>query len=143
VTNGIQLDVIWFDQDMIEVMATCSNGYFSGISEIYLGHDGLAKLADALNGFPSSLADTRTFEIGTFNPDHADGGLRLRLSCTDASGHAVAEVKLRGCGCKGLGEAGSVALLIKVEPAAIDSFVDQLKQISASIGVSALLPMAK
>lgn len=140
--NGIQLDVIWLDYDMIEVMVTCSNGYFSGTAEIYLGHDDLTKLADALSGFPSDLADTRTVEIGTFNPDHADGGLRLRLSCTDSSGHAVAEVKLRGCGCRGLGEAGSVALCIKVEPAGIDSFVLQLRQIDATIGVSAFLPMA-
>ena len=114
--NGVNLEVIWFDQDMIEIALRCSNGYFAGTSEIYVSHDGLSELADALRGFPSGVSDIRTVELGTFNPSHADGGLKIHFYCTDSSGHAVAEVKPRGGGCKAFGEIESVALACASNP---------------------------
>lgn len=96
--NGISLEVIWFDEveDLLEVVFSCSNVYFSGQAEIYVSCDGLSKLADDISGFPSHKGDSRNFELGTFNPEHADGGARLRFFCKDSAGHAVVEVKLRG-----------------------------------------------
>jgi hypothetical protein len=142
VGNGINFEVIWFDQDVIEVVASCSNGYFSGRAEIYLSHDDLSHLADSLRGFPSKISDSRKVELGTFNPNHADGGLKMKFYCTDSSGHAVAEIKLRGDGCEALGEPESVALRVPIEPAGVDSFVRQLMTIDCTIGAGACLPMA-
>jgi hypothetical protein len=34
VENGINLEVIWFDQDMVKVVVSCSNGHFSGRAEM-------------------------------------------------------------------------------------------------------------
>ena len=112
VENGIGLEVIWFDEieDLVEVVFSCSNGYFSGHAEIYASCDGPSKLAEVISGFPSHKGDSRDFELGTFNSDHADGGARLHFFCKDSAGHAVVEVKLRGNACKGLGEMESVAL---------------------------------
>jgi hypothetical protein len=87
-----------FDQDAIEVVLSCSNGHFSGRAEIYLGHNDLSELADALRGFPFNVGDTRKMEFGTLNPSHADGGVKMNLYCSDSSGHAVVEIKLRGDG---------------------------------------------
>ena len=140
--EGINLEVIWFDQDVIEVVCACSNGYFSGWAEVYLSHDDLPSLANTLRGFPSSRCDTRQVELGTFNPAHADGGVRLDFHCRDSVGHAVVEVKLRGDGCKGLGEVESVALRLAVEAAAIDAFVLELTSMGSAIGASARLAMA-
>ena len=72
--NGINIKVIWFDRDMIEIVLSCSNGYFSGQCEICLGHDELSILADGLSGFPIQVSDFREFKLGTFDPNHADGG---------------------------------------------------------------------
>jgi hypothetical protein len=115
---GIEVEIIWFDQSVIECQFRCSNGRFSGVAELYLSHDDLTKMVEALKGFPSVPRDVRDLELGTFNPKHADGGLRLRCYCKDSVGHAVMEVKLRGDACKGLGEPESVALLFPVEAAA-------------------------
>ncbi len=140
-TNGVSLEVIWFDEveDLPEVVFSCSNGYFSGQAEIYVSRDHLSKLAEAISGFPSRLGDSRYFELGTFNPEHADGGARLHFCCKDSAGHSVVEVKLRGDACKGLGEMESVALRIPIQAAAVDDFVRQLRNLSKEVGVAAHL----
>jgi hypothetical protein len=137
--NGIRLEVIWFDVDVTEVIVECSNGRFAGAAEIYLAHNEHLDIANLLSGFPSSVSDSRTIEIGTFNPAHADGGLRVELRCADSSGHVFADVRLKGDGCKALGEIESVALRLRVEAAAIDSFVQQLKALKVEIGAGASL----
>lgn len=140
---GINLEVIWFDQDIVEVLFTCSNGYFAGGAEIYLSHDDLPSLVEALRGFPSDGADTRLCEFGTFNPANAAGGVRMNFYCSDSAGHAIVEVKLRGDGCKALGEVESVALRIAVEPAGVDAFLAELAAMPIAFGARASLPMAK
>ncbi len=139
--NGINIKVIYFDQEAIEVVLACSNGYFSGQAEIYLSHDGLSKFADALNGFPSSPNDSREIRLGALDESYADGGVLLNFRCRDSLGHAVVEIKLRGDGSKGFGELESVALRIPIEPAAIDVFTDQLRQMDPTNGVIAFLSM--
>ena len=79
--TGINLKVIWFDEveDLLEVVFSCSNGYFSGQAEIYTSRDDLWQLASTLRGFPSRSDDSRSFELGTFDPAHADGGARMNF----------------------------------------------------------------
>lgn len=142
--NGINLEVIWFDEveDLLEVVFSCSNGYFSGQAEVYVSCNGLSKLANALRGFPTRPDDSRDFELGTFNHNHGDGGARMHFFCEDAAGHAVVEVKLRGGGCKGVGEVQSVALRIPIQAAGVDDFIEQLKVVGKTIGASAFLRQA-
>jgi hypothetical protein len=141
VENGINLEVIWFDEveDLLEVVFRCTNGYFSGRAEIYVSQDVLSKLANTLSGFPSRPDDFRDFELGTFNPKYADGGARMHFYCSDAAGHAVVEVKLRGDACNGMGEVESVALRIPIQAAAVDNFIQQLKALGKTLGASASL----
>ena len=142
--KGIRWEVIWFDfdQGLIEILFACSNGYFSGTCQIYLSRDELSELANALNGFPSSARDSRKVELGTFDPKYADGGIRINLYCSDSRGHSIAEIQLRGDGCKALGEVESVALRIPIEPAGLDSFLAQVVAAGTEIGSKAFLPMA-
>jgi len=65
----------------------------------------------------------------------------MKLTCPNSTGRAVVEIKLRGDACQGLGEPESVALHIPIEPAGIDSFVQQLAAVNSTIGASARLPM--
>jgi hypothetical protein len=143
VKKGIEIEVIWEDQNVVEFQINCSNGYFSGRAEIYASHDVLPKFASTLSGFPSKRTDSRDFELGTFDQNYTDGGVRLHFYCTDSVGHAAVEVRLRGDGCKALGEAESVALRIPIEAAAIDSFVSQVRDLKREIGARAYLQMAK
>lgn len=140
---GIQVQIIWFDQHMVQYQFSCSNGRFSGHADIYLGHDDLANRAEASRGFPARDDDSRDFELGTLDPQHADGGIRMHFYCRDSRGHAAVDVQLRGDACKALGEIESVALRIPIEPAGVDSFVAQVKQMDANeIGALACLDMA-
>ena len=142
VENGIKLQIIWCDQDMIEIELSCSNGRFSGLAQIYLGHGGLSEFAAGLRGFPRSVSDSRSFELGTFTPTHANGGIKMSFGCPDSSGRAIVQVRLRGDGCEALGEPESVALRIPIEPAGIDLFVQQLTAMDNTIGAPAFLQMA-
>lgn len=142
--TGINLEVIWFDEveDLLGVVFSCWNGYFSGQAEIYTSRDVLSQFASALRGFPSRPDDSRNFELGTFNPAYAAGGARMYFLCEDAAGHAVVEVQLRAGACKGMGEMQSVALRIPIQAAGIDEFVKQLRGLGKEIGASAYLPQA-
>ncbi len=142
--NGISWEVIWFDfdQKLIEIVFACSNGHFSGTCEVYLSRDELSELADTLKGFPLSGNDTRSVELGTFDPKYADGGVKMNFYCSDSRGHSIAEIKLRGDGCKALGEVESVALRIPIEPGGLDSFLAQIVAAGTEIGSKAFLPMA-
>ena len=142
--SGINLEVIWFDEveDLLEVVFRCTNGHFSGQAELYVTCDVLSKLAKTLSGFPSRPDDSRNFELGTFNPKHADGGAQMHFYCSDAAGHAVVEVKLRGDRCNGVGEVESVALRIPIQAAAVDNFIQQLKALGKTLGASAFLQQA-
>ena len=66
--NGIEVEVIWLDQNVVEFPFSSSNGRFSGHAEIYVSHDKLSDVAEGLSGFPSHTKDSRDFELGTFNP---------------------------------------------------------------------------
>ena len=141
--RGIEFTVVWADQDVSNIQARCSNGRFCGDANIYLNHNDLSKMSEALSGFPSHADDSRSFELGTFNPNHADGGIRLYFYCRDSVGHAAVDVKLRGDACTALGEVESVALRIPVEAATIDSFLGQVRGMDTTeIGATVRLDMA-
>jgi hypothetical protein len=53
--RGIEFEVVWFDQEVIQCKVTCSNGPFRGTTKIYLAHDDLSKAAETLSGFPSNI----------------------------------------------------------------------------------------
>jgi len=140
--RGIEFEVVWFDQDVIECHVTCSNGPFRGSSKMYLAHDELPKAAQALSGFPSNIKDSRDVQFGASEPNSAGGGILMSFRCVDSVGHAVVLVRLRADGCKGPGEPESVCMYIPVEAGSIDSFVAKAQSIDNTKGAKAYLHMA-
>jgi hypothetical protein len=59
VMRGIEFEVVWFDQHLIEYQVTCSNGPFRAATRMYLAHGDLSKAAETLSGFPSSIKDSQ------------------------------------------------------------------------------------
>ena len=112
--GSIEIEVVYCDQHLVEYQFRCSNGGFSGVASIYLNHNDLSSMADGLSGFPANQTDNREFELGTFDSNHAAGGIRLHFYCLDSAGHSEVAVKLRGKKCKALGEVESVALRIPI-----------------------------
>jgi hypothetical protein len=140
--RGIEFEVVWFDQDVVEYQVTCSNGAFRGATRMYLADDDLSKTAQTLSGFPSDINDTRDVQLGAFERDVVGGGIHMSFRCTDSVGHAVVLVRLRADGCTGPAEPHSVSLYIPVEAGSIDSFVAKARSIDATQGAKAYLHMA-
>jgi hypothetical protein len=86
--RGIEFEVVWFDQDVIEYQVTCSNGAFRGATKMYLAHDDLSNAAEALSGFPSNIKDSRDVQLGALEPKVAGGSVWMSFRCVDSVGHA-------------------------------------------------------
>jgi len=100
------------------------------------------KVASVLRGFPADPSDMRKYELGTFDAAYGGGGARFRFSCTDSSGHALAEVRLRTDHRLGVVASDVATIHIPIEAAGMDSFVEQLERILPETGQSALLEAA-
>ena len=140
--TGINLKLIWMDDDLIEVRVHASNGRFSATADCYCGLDDIAGLAEAARGFPSSSEDRRELEIGTFDSGFAGGGAKLVLRCVDRAGHAVADVALRADSRMSGRLAETASFSFPVEPAGIDDFVTALGSIPLVVGAVVSLRQA-
>jgi len=140
--NGISLRVEWWDDDVVLFLVNVSNGAFRGETSLYLAHSELDESAECLGGFPENASDHRELELGAFSTSHAGGGLMMKFSCLDAVAHAAVDVKLRTQDCSAFGELQSVALRLPIEAAAVDDFVNQLRQFKVADQAVITLPMA-
>ncbi len=140
--RGIEFEVVWFDQDVVEYRVVCSNGSFTGTAEIYLNHDDLQSVANALSGFPSSTTDLREVNLGASLSAMSGTGISISFFCVDSVGHAIAFVKLKTDSGKVLSEPQFVSLYVPVEAGAIDSFVQQARSVRDTKGAKAYLHMA-
>lgn len=140
--SGIEIEIIWFDEDVICLRVRGANSRFAGAADVYIRHGALANVADAFRGFPLSIDDQRELELGTFDPAHGGGGARFRLRCTDAMGHAALEVQLRADPhCDG-GRSETASFVIPIESAAIDDFVNTISAMTVAAGARARLAQA-
>ena len=142
IMRGIEFEVVWLDQDVVEYQVTCSNGPFGGATRMYLAHDDLSNTAQILSGFPSDIKDTRDVQLGAFEPNAAGGGIHMSFRCIDSVGHAVVLVRLRADGCRGPADPESVRLYVPVEAGSIDAFVAKARSIDETQGAKAYLHMA-
>ena len=136
--HGLHVQILWFDADLTELRVHASNNHFAGMADLYINHDELAKLARAFRGFPASTKEQRDIELGNFNPNNGGGGLRLRLRCTDASGHVAVDVMLR-TDPHHTGRSETAEFSVPVEPAAIDAFIAELDAMPLKVGATAYL----
>jgi len=128
VNKGLQLSVKWHDNDLLELGITAWNGAFGGAADVYLPIGGLKETAEKLEGFPRNPSDKREVVFGQFGPEWDGGGVRMRFYCADGAGHAYVESKIESGG-QVAGVTQSVALSLRIEPAALDSFVEDLRRI--------------
>jgi hypothetical protein len=135
--HGLQIAIVWDDPpDLIEVRVRASNGFFAGDVRAYAAPDALGALADAIEGFPRASTDLREFSLGGFGPSVAGGAVSLRFTCADRAGHAVVELRMES------GEQAdrpeTVRFSFGVEPASLDRFVRELRQVVPHGGCAVL-----
>src|SRR5262245_47677977 len=128
-TPGIDLSIVFADEHLLELRVWASNGRFAGQADLYTPLDAPADLAAVLRAFPSSTTDRRDFELGT-REDRSR--VQLRFSCSDSLGHVVAEVDLCSSPLGGTGPE-SARFRVQVEPAGIDAFVRELREMARTV----------
>jgi hypothetical protein len=135
----IQLTHWYHDTDVVELKVSAWNGTFAGSTRLYIGQGDLADTAKLLARFPVGLEDRREVTFGAFGPDSAGGAMNLKLSCIDGAGHCHLHLLIEADydGRNLLAE--RVEMHCAFEPAALDQFVDQMRELNSSLTGSAVL----
>jgi hypothetical protein len=128
---GFEFKVIHRDVHLAKVHVSAWNGIFGGAADIYIGLDKLEEVAKKLQGFPSLLSDTREVILGAPGPGWAGGSVSIRFYCLDRSGRVSVEAKIVSS-YDSSGPTQTVTMTLSIEPAAIDSFVDELRRLSGA-----------
>jgi hypothetical protein len=136
---GIEFEIMWFDNNIIELRVGGSNGRFTGSVDLFVGHDSLEMVTGVLRGFPETAEDCREFILGTFDPELAGGGARFHWHCTDAVGRVAVDVTLRTDPRYLSNRSETAEFVVFVEPAAIDEFVDSVAYMPVAVGAIARL----
>ena len=135
---GFRLEVIYADADLFELRVSAWNGAFGGATDLYVEVDGLGQIASKIAGFPKNPADVREFTLGAFGREFAGGAMNMRFYCIDQAGHAYVESRIESDA-----ESAKVwqvaTLVMPVEAAAIDRFVEDLRRLEKEKSGVALL----
>jgi hypothetical protein len=105
----------------------------------------LSAAAAVLEEFPLSPADTRNIAFGAFGRAQAGGALQLGFYCKDLSGHTAIKAKIEE-DTLGFGdysgrrkEPECATIYLDFEPAALDNFLIELRQLERQLKGSASL----
>ena len=135
---SIEFQLIWHDNDVLNLRVSAWNGSFGGVADIYEAIGALETAASNLRGFPKSPSDKREVIFGNFHRNCAAGGIALRFHCVDGAGHAFVEATIDANYETG-GTIQNVVLAMPVEAAAVDEFVRELRQLEVEHSGSATL----
>jgi len=135
---GFQFQLLWYDDQVLQLRITGWNGEFGGAADVYVGVGGLAEAAAKLEGFPIKISDFRHIEFGGFGPQAAGGAISMHFSCKDGAGHALVEATIES-DYAGASTAQSAAFFGSVEPTAIDNFVTEVRAMESNRRGEALL----
>lgn len=135
---ALTIEIIWFDDDMVELRLAASSANFSGKTTCYASLDAPADFAERIEGFPRNASDTRGYEFGQANLS-GYGGAIINLRCKDATGHLLAKISLYSTPTDRRSDPESAVVQLDVTPATIDAFVEELRKMRVHVGHRAIL----
>jgi hypothetical protein len=142
--QGITLKNIWHDDDMYEFQVISSDGVSIFVNEIYVGYGTYDELIEDLDRFKSQIyGGIYDIELGSFGPEYASGAFTARLHFQDRGLIYVsiqAQSEFVDFGKKNV--ASEARLFFKTEPALLDNFIHQLKQLKSGTTNEASLQIA-
>jgi len=136
----VQLSCWYHDTDVVELKVSAWNGTFAGSTRLYVGQGDLADTATLLAGFPAGLSDRREVTFGAFGPKSAGGAMNLKFSCIDGAGHCELHCMVEADYDR-RDAPERVEMLCAFEPAALDQFVEQMRELNSSLAGSAVLAL--
>ena len=118
---------------MYEFQITSSDGTSTFINEVYVGYGIYDEMLADIDRFKSHIyGGIYDIEFGAFGPEYASGAFMARLSFQERGKIYVsihAQLEFRDFGKKNI--AGEAKLFFTTEPALLDNFIQQLKQLKS------------
>ena len=143
---GIEITYLYHDADVIEIRVVAQNSGFRGSADAYVGTGGLIEAAKVIEGFPANSQDTREVTLGAFGHNFAGGAVLLEFFCKDGAGHSTIRVTVESDErsfprpvSEQIPKLESAVLYVDFEPAGLDEFTVELKEIERTLGGSAVL----
>ena len=138
-TSQLTIELVWEDADLEELAIIADNGHYRGAATVYFARGDAGVMANALRGFPKSISQREVFSSGSEVGDSSFA--ELVFYCTDNSGHTAIDVTLSECLFRQgrRSKRNRVELLLRFEPAALDTFCDELDEISRRSKTRAVL----
>jgi hypothetical protein len=126
--KGIQFRVVYSDSDLLKLRISASNGQFAGVADVYVGRGYMDETAGKLKDFPRNPSDVREAIFSSFGPASAGGAVSMRFYCDDGAGHAWVDSKIESEDVIA-GTRQTVLLTLAIEPAAMDTFLQELPRL--------------
>ena len=121
----LEFEIIWKDDDMLELKVFASNGSYSGTTEVYDTSDSLLRFAKTLIGYP---AESPTL---TYQAEHgSNNSFVMTFYCVDNSGHIGVQIELEEMVREG--QQNKIKFEIIVVPSCIDNFQMELVQLATT-----------
>lgn len=104
------------------------NDYFSGVTLVWGYAEMFEELAGELNGFPQLTSSQVTKQFGS----PGVGLSELNFYCINGSGHAIAWIKMEAeYPVHPTSNHESISMCVRIEPAAVDAFLLELRSLAA------------
>ena len=128
---GITFEKIWFDDDMVELHIHSSNGTSFFTNKVYAAHQTIGDLIVDLDTFKNQVyGGIYDIRLGEFGPEYSKGAFQARLHFQERGIIYVsvnAQSEFEKFGIKQV--ASEATLYFISEPALLDNFISELKEI--------------
>ncbi len=121
----LEMEIIWKDDDILELKVFASNGRYSGTTEVYDTSDSLIGFAKTLIGYPAENP-TLTYQA----ENGRDNSFVVTFYCVDNSGHIGVQIELEERIREG--QKNKIKFEINVVPSCIDNFQRELVQMATT-----------
>lgn len=134
--SGIQLQKIWFDDDIVELSVRVCDGKSLFSNTVYIGADAISKLVEDLKIFRNQIhGGFYDLEFGGFGPETANGGFRARLhfypqgkGLLYISTHQESSYET----FKDRKVASEACMYLKTEPSLLDNFISEIQSLNVA-----------
>ena len=131
---GIKIKKIWHDNEMYQFRISASDGISLFVNQVYVGYETYDELISDLDRFKSKVnGGIYDLNFGCFGSEYASGAFLARLHFQNSGKINVslnAQSEFRDFGVKQV--ASEIKLYFVTEPALLDSFIQELKNLQAN-----------
>ena len=138
---GIHFKKIWFDSDVVELRIESFDGDSFFTTKVFVGHQDFDALIDGLNTFKDQVyGGIFDMKLGRLGPEYANGAFDARLHFQNR-GKIHITIKSQSdhkeFGIKNV--ASEATLYLISEPALLDNFIGELRNLQATVTDEAAL----